>query len=150
MTTLVVAVGHPDRSDDACGLAVADELRRRRLPDVSVVTAASPTVLLDGLSGYQQVVVVDAVRGGHSAGTVTVSLLDDALLPARPGDGGSHGFGLAETVELARALGRLPARIVVVGIEPACLDAGAPMSAEVTAAITRAADIVARLSSRVA
>ena len=47
----------------------------------------------------------------------------------------THAFGLAETIELARALDRLPARLLVYGIEGACFEAGDELSPPVRAAV---------------
>jgi hydrogenase maturation protease len=48
----------------------------------------------------------------------------------------SHAFNLAEAIELGRALGRLPPRLVIYGIEGACFEHGAAPSAAVrTAAV---------------
>ncbi len=50
----------------------------------------------------------------------------------------THGLGLAEAVELARALGQLPPRTIVYAIEADAFDAGAPLSPAVAAAIDAA------------
>ncbi len=47
----------------------------------------------------------------------------------------THSFGVAEAVELARALGRLPARIVVFGIEGRDFAQGEGLSPDVDAAV---------------
>ena len=47
----------------------------------------------------------------------------------------THGLGLAEAVELARALDQLPDRCVVYAIEAASFQPGAPLSPPVAAAI---------------
>ena len=44
-------------------------------------------------------------------------------------------FGLGEAVELARALGRLPARVELYAIEGACFELGDPMGAAVQGAV---------------
>ena len=62
---------------------------------------------------------------------------------AATGRGGTHALGLAAVVELARALGRLPERVVVVGVEAERFDHGVPLSPAVAAAVTPAADAVA-------
>jgi hydrogenase maturation protease len=59
----------------------------------------------------------------------TVHLLDT---------GGTHAFGLAAAVELARALRRLPPRLVVVGVEASTFEYGAPLTAPVAAAVPAA------------
>jgi hydrogenase maturation protease len=58
----------------------------------------------------------------------------------------THAFGLAEAVELARALGRLPRFLVVYGVEGKCFTPGAALSAGVEAA---AADAAARVLDEV-
>ena len=46
----------------------------------------------------------------------------------RSSDISSHGFGLAHAVELARALGRLPSRLIVFAIQGETFDYGESLS----------------------
>ncbi len=67
----------------------------------------------------------------------------DAAAGALPSDLAtlsSHGLGLAQAIELARALGTLPRRCLVYAIEGARFTAGAPL----TPAVARTAATVAR------
>jgi len=156
---LVVGLGSPDRGDDAVGplvaAAVARATSQRGLVGVHVVEHEDPTALIDHLDpaspagAWSAAVIIDAVRSGATPGTVSVLEVgpdgqDLASLGARldPGPAGTHGFGLAGAIELARALDRLPPRFVVVGIEAQGFDHGAPLSASVLAAIPRATDAV--------
>jgi hydrogenase maturation protease len=68
-------------------------------------------------------------------------------LPAStdPGPAGSHGFGLASSLELARALGCLPPRVVVVGIVGTCFTVGAPLSEPVARAVPLGVEAVLRI-----
>ena len=91
--------------------------------------------------------IIDAIRSGAMPGTVTVLDVgpggqDLRSLGARldPGPAGTHGFGLAGAIELARALDRLPPRAVVVGIEAVGFEHGGGLSAGVLAAVPRATD----------
>jgi len=131
---LVVGLGAQDRGDDAVGAAVAGAVAVR-LAGVAVVVHEDPTGLLDVWAGHDPVVVVDAVRTGAAAGTVHHLETVTAGLPIRSGHAGTHAIGLAEMVELGRALGRLPERLVVVGIEAERFDHGAPLSPAVAAAV---------------
>jgi hydrogenase maturation protease len=54
----------------------------------------------------------------------------------------THRFGLADALELARALGRLPPRVVVYGIEGSRFAPGRPMSPAVAAAVERLAGVL--------
>ena len=86
--------------------------------------------------GVDEAVIVDAVRSGAPTGTIHRFDAGAGPLPASlRGVASTHHVGLAEALELARALGRLPARTTVYGIEGISFDAGAPVSAPVVAAI---------------
>lgn len=63
--------------------------------------------------------------------------LDASLepLPAALFRASTHHVGLGEAVELARALGRLPARVVFFGIEGRSFEAGDELSPEVAEAV---------------
>jgi hydrogenase maturation protease len=154
---LVVGLGSPDRGDDAAGplvaAAVAAHVADRALVGVHVVEREDPTALVDLLDpagpgdAWSAAVILDAVRSGATPGTVTIldvgpGAHDLRSLGARldPGPAGTHGFGLAGAIELARALDRLPPRVVVIGIEAVGFEHGAPLSAAVLAAIPAAAD----------
>lgn len=145
MTRLVIGLGSPDRGDDAVGWAVAAAVRDAvdawGLPGVRVLTHEDPTGLLDLWADADVVVVVDAVRSGAAPGTLLAvdagagagAVADRAW--ARTGRGGTHAFGLAAAVELARALHRLPERLVLVGVEGGRFDHGEPLSDAVAAAV---------------
>ncbi len=142
-TVLVVGLGQPDRGDDAVGPVVTREVAAHGDPRVEAVVLDDPTDLVLRWAGHEGAVVVDAVRTGAAAGPGTVHVLrTGARRPplaseawSRTGRGGTHAFGLAEAVELSRALGRLPGEVVVVGVEAAGFEHGAPLSEGVAAAV---------------
>jgi hydrogenase maturation protease len=153
--TLVVGLGRTDCGDDGVGPVVARTVRARLPADcvVGVRADEDPTALLDLWEGHDHVVVVDAVVSGDPPGTLhRLDLGSDAppLPPGaweRTGREGTHGFGLATTVELGRALHRLPRHVVVVGVEAGRLDVGSTLSPPVAAAVDTA---VARVLEEVA
>ena len=69
---------------------------------------ASRPALMDAWEGAETVWLVDAVSSGAQAGAVHRVDASEEELPARLFRASTHHFGLAEAVELARALGRLP------------------------------------------
>lgn len=144
VSPLVVGVGRPDRGDDAVGPAVARAVAELGLADVTVLVHEDPTDLVLLWEGRDVAVVVDAVLSGRSPGSVVVTEagLGQGAMPARTwgqsSGAGSHAFGIADAVELARALGRLPRRVVLVGVEGAAFGPGAPMSEAVAAAVPAA------------
>jgi hydrogenase maturation protease len=146
---VVIGVGNELRGDDGAGLAVARAVRKLIDPaERGVVTvrelAGDPGTLLDAWFGHQAVIVTDTMRSGAAPGTIRrVEARRDALPRRRAGRSSStHGIGLEETIELGRALDRLPASLVIYAIEGARFDAGTGLSAEVGAAVPRLAQMV--------
>jgi hydrogenase maturation protease len=140
---LVIGIGNPDRGDDGVGLAVARRVAGAAPRDVTVRELDGDQLrLLDAWEGADEVIVVDAVCSGGHAEHAGATYRFDASRPlgARFGQRGTHTFSLAEVIELARALRRLPPRLAGFGIEGATFALGTGLSPEVEAA----ADAVAR------
>jgi len=139
-------VGNEFAGDDAAGLLIARMVRERVPAGVEVVEhEGEPTALLDRWDGARLAIVVDATSGGGERGSVRVMDATDAPLPAELTGTSTHALGLAEAIELGRALGRLPERLLVVGVEGARFEAGAGPSAKVRAALDPAVDQVLAL-----
>lgn len=132
---LVIGVGNSDRGDDAVGLAVARRIRMAAPRGVTVRELdGDQLALLEAWDDADDVHVVDAVCSGGRPGTV--HRLDAAQpLGACFTHRGTHTFSLADVIELARALDRLPAHLVCHGIEGTAFDLGAPLSQEAEAAV---------------
>jgi len=138
----VVGVGRTLRGDDGAGPWVARALAAEALEGVSVSECPGEfDALLDLWEGAEAVVVVDAVRSGAAPGTL-VRL--DAVATSVPAPAGPslHGFGLAEAIEFARALGRMPPVLVVHGVEAARVTPGSGFSPAVAAALPSLLDAV--------
>ena len=143
----VVGIGTADRGDDGVGLVVADRVRALAPADVVVLPVGAPLDLLDVFDGFPAVVVVDAVRSGAAPGAVSTTVVGEDPLPVGPASAGTHGLGVAEAVELARALGRLPARLALVGVEAAGVGTGTGLSDPVAGALDEAVAQVLRLAT---
>ncbi len=140
MTTLVIGVGHPDRGDDAAGWLVIDLLQGR--PDLTLrrVTADPSSLLTDPLwSTAGQVIIIDAVRTGSEPGTILRWTHDELLAVAPPSGSGTHDLGVATSLGLARALGRMPRDLTLIGIEGSHYDPGTPPSHAVLTAVEQVA-----------
>jgi hydrogenase maturation protease len=71
--------------------------------------------LLDHLDPENPVILIDAMDADLPPGSLRVLRLEDLLLDALPPS--SHQFGLAESLALGQALGRLPAQLHIIGIQ---------------------------------
>jgi hydrogenase maturation protease len=132
----VLGVGNAYRGDDGVGLAVVRRLHGRVPGDVALLELEQePTRLLDAWADVDVALVVDAAASGAPPGTAHRFDASDGPLPARVFRSSTHAFGVGEAVELARALGRLPERVVVFGVEGADFAAGTALSDPVAAAV---------------
>jgi hydrogenase maturation protease len=140
---VVVGVGNPYRRDDAAGLVVAQRLRQEAPSHVTVIELeGEPTALLEAWRSAHTVVLIDAVFSGAEAGTIYRLDARAGAIPQELFRYSTHAVSVAEAIELARALGQLPPRLVVYGIEGKDFSAGVGLSPEVEGR-------VAELSERV-
>jgi hydrogenase maturation protease len=138
---LVAGVGNPQRGDDGAGPAVVELLRGTAPPGVDLVAwSRSPTDLIELWQGRALVVLVDAVRSKGSPGGLARFDVGSQPLPPDAFHVSTHSVGLAETVELARTLHRLPPRTIVFGVEGKDFGVGAPMTEEVRRGVAAAAE----------
>lgn len=139
---LIVGCGNADRCDDAAGVLVARRLRELGID--AQEHGGEGLSLLEEFAGHQRVILIDAVLSGRQPGTIVKTNPGDGPLPTGQFLASSHSFGVAEAVEMARALGRLPGGITIYGIEAGRLEAGSAPSAEVLAAVDEVARTIAR------
>ncbi|MFO1125910.1 MAG: hydrogenase maturation protease [Methylocystis sp.] len=131
----VLCVGNPQRGDDGAGSAVARMLRAS-LDGLDVVEEEGEAArLVARLEGADAAFIVDACVSGRPPGFIRRFDVGAAPLPQTVFGASTHGFGLAEALELARALGVLPPRCVLYAIEGGNFDLGASLSPQVAAAV---------------
>ena len=150
MKVLVAGVGNVLRSDDAFGVEVSRRLDAMALPEsVQVIeTGIGGMALVQQLQdGYDALVVADAVDLGRPPGTIMLidpEVVDvDALSTSDRHEAlqDSHLVTPGKVFMLARALGVLPANLLLVGCQPedaesVGMDMSAPVAAAVDVAVT--------------
>lgn len=140
----VVGVGNPYRGDDAAGRLVARKLREGGLPGADVLELEGAAAeLIEVLGSYEAVVVVDAVRSPTSeVGHIHRFEAGQGPLPTKLRSVSSHGFGVGEAIELARALGRLPGVVIVYGIESEAFEPGTDPGPAVSGALGHLTEVI--------
>lgn len=140
----VIAVGSPLRGDDGVGAVILDRLRCRSWPQrVRLIDGGTGGIDLLGLmDGAGQVILVDAVDMGRTAGELARFQLQEVRLADENGRSLSlHQAGLAEVLALGRDLGILPP-LVIFGIQPQQMDIGAELSPDIAAAVPAAVQAI--------
>jgi len=128
----IIGCGNRERMDDGAGILVVQ--RVCSLGVNAAIHSGEAAALIEAWSGADDVIIVDTVVSGAPTGTVhTWDSRQPLPLPTSPAS--THGLGVAEAVELAGALGRLPRRLRVYGIEGRQFDFGYNLSPEVRLAV---------------
>jgi hydrogenase maturation protease len=116
---VIIGVGNDFRSDDGVGIAVARRIAARDLPNVTIIAGvADGTDLIAAWTDASVAIVIDCVVSGAEPGTLHRY---DGLADSIPEDVfthySTHAFSIPKTIALAKILGRLPAALIVYGIE---------------------------------
>ena len=155
---IVIGVGTEFRCDDGAGPAVIDRLRGTVPADVELLASdGEPTRLMETWMHASVAIVVDAVSGGDAGpGTLHRVVVPEPPaqdVPAMPGQAAStlapassHGLGLSQAIELSRVLSRLPALLILHGVQGEDFGYGQAFSPAVAAAID---DLTARVRADV-
>ena len=125
----LIGIGDRFRHDDAAGLEVVRRLRLAHPPGVILIEQeGEPASLIESWSTVDEAVVIDGISSGSAPGRLHRFDVTDAPLPTEIFNPSTHAIGLPEAIELARDLDRLPARLVVYGIEGESFEAGEGLS----------------------
>ena len=138
---LILGCGNPDRSDDAAGLLVARRLRQLGID--AHEHGGEMLSLIEAWRGAADVILIDAIASGARPGTIKVWNARNSPLPLEPFRCSTHAFGVAEAVELARVLDRLPCRLTIYGIEATKFESGGSPSSAVADGVERLAQDIA-------
>ncbi len=146
---VAIGVGNVLLTDDAVGVRVIEDLRELAAHDPRVLPAGTDLVdggtlgldLLGLVRDARGVVLVDAVRLGAKAGTVSI-LHGDAIVAAGGSRDGRPTSAVGELLAVARLMGWLPEPVAMVCIEVAETGFGADLTPLVDGARRRAMDVV--------
>lgn len=148
METRIIGVGNSLRGDDGAGPAVIRHLRQNLIDTADLLEASGEgATLLESWEGFETVILVDAARTGSPPGTIFRFDAHAESLPTDFFHYSTHAFSVAEAVELARVLDRLPPKLIIYGIEGASFLHGVTLSPAVQEAVE---DVAARIALEVA
>lgn len=132
----IIGLGNEVRGDDAVGLLAARRLRNAVGDRAEVIEAEMAGVeILEFMAGARVVMLIDAACSGQPPGTIHRLDASTGPIGQRFFPRSSHALGAIEALELARAIGTLPATVIVYGIEAGHMEAGQPLSPQVAEAL---------------
>ena len=130
---LVIGIGNRFRRDDGAGPVIADRLSEHGIETVEL--GGDGTELMQAWENGDHVILIDAALSGAAPGTIHHFDPISTEVPTGLFHYSSHQFSVAEAIEMARVLGRLPPRMVVYGIEGKDFSYGEEFSPEVAQAL---------------
>ena len=140
----IFAVGNPFYGDDGVGAEVLGAITREDyFPEAELIDVHTDALaLLDHLAAGEMNVIVDAARMGLEPGTAAGFRPEEVRLKIKSDHLSVHGFGLAETFDLAARLGKMPEDVLIVGVEPARVEINRGLSEAVKEAVPRVISII--------
>lgn len=151
-TVLVAGIGNVFLADDGFGVEVARRLAQRELPagvKVADFGIRGMDLAYELQEDYDAAILIDAVPRGQAPGTLYV--IEPDLVNAEPVLD-AHSMDPVRVLGLARTLGSLPPRVLVLGCEPGTgmsleddEELVMELSAPVTAAIEKAVELAESL-----
>ncbi len=140
----IFAVGNSFFGDDGVGSVVLDRIGEENLfPGADTFDAHTDALsLIDRFDAGQMHVIIDAAEMGLEPGQVADFAPGEVKMRIRSDHLSMHGFGLAETFELARQLGSMPEKVRIIGVEPERIEINTGLSGAVASAVPQVIQII--------
>ena len=141
--TVVLGVGNILLSDEGVGVHVANELMKLDLPpDVSVIEGGTDGFrLLNIITDADRLIVIDAVKGDASPGSIYRFDIDDVRNCPSGFKTSVHQIGILEVIDLSGLIGKTPCTTII-GIEPKSLEMGMELSPEIKGKVPKIIKLV--------
>ena len=149
MTTLVLGLGNLVHGDDGIGVHAIQRLQKDSRVPAGVVLMDGGTQgmsLIPHISGFERLLVVDAIDVGEKPGTLI--RLEGAAVENLPGKPSVHQLGFADLMIAMKLLGEPPKEVIVIGVQPKANDWTADLTPPVSASLDElVAVVIAQLES---
>ncbi|MFH0810506.1 MAG: hydrogenase maturation protease [Pseudomonadota bacterium] len=139
---LVVGFGNLLLRDEGLGIHAVRALQERGLPPgVEAADGATSAMnILPFLEGVDLLIILDAILGPGDPGTLYIMFPSDTREDQEPALS-LHELNIPGVLRLLESLGKIPPdRTVIMGLQPAVIEAGLDLSSEVAAALPRLID----------
>jgi hydrogenase maturation protease len=141
-----LGIGNLIMSDDGVGVRVVQRLAAEYSFPAEVELIDGGTLgldLLPLLEGLERLLIVDAMEAGGPPGTVS-RLTGDQIPRAFETRLSAHQMGLKDLLAVSRLLGNPAPEMVLLGVQPECIELGMELSPPVAAALDTLVGMVLR------
>jgi hydrogenase maturation protease len=130
---VILGIGNLLFGDDGVGVHTVRALEKMALPPgTELVDGGTSPELIQYLDTAGKLVVIDAMDTGDKPGSIYRFRLDE-LKTEPQGMASAHNIGLMSLINLARLTGRHIPETVFIGVQPASMDWGLELSADIAA-----------------
>jgi hydrogenase maturation protease len=144
MKTMILGLGNPIFNDDGVGLRVSDTLKETiRDKDITIESAELAGIdMLETLSGYDRVIIIDAIKTGGQVGDIYRLTPQD--LKSTIHTGTPHDVNFTTALEFGARIGvKLPEKIDIIAVEiPEGVSFGEKLSPDVEKAVPQCVQLV--------
>jgi hydrogenase maturation protease len=140
---LILGIGNILLKDEGIGVHVVKKIKEMSLPDnVEVLDGGTAGLdLVDFISGYKKLIVIDAVTTGDKPGTI-YRLTEENLNIGPKAIMSFHEIDFLDALHMSHIMKEKPEEVVVIGIEPKDMSDGVDLSPEIEERIPRIIEIV--------
>ncbi len=135
---VIIGMGNLLMGDDGLGIHVVAALKKEKLPlNVAIFDGVARAFdVLEYMEGSDRAVIVDAYKKGGAPGSIYRFSFDPAdEMQDNALNLGMHDMNFLDALKTGKDFYRLPAEIVIIGVEPETLECGFGLSAELTRAL---------------
>jgi hydrogenase maturation protease len=134
----ILGIGNLVRRDEGVGVHLLRALENTLPPEIELLDGGTTGLnLLEFVENAQKLIVLDAVEAGENPGEVVVWRKEQVpyFIATKMS---VHQLGFAEVLNWAKFREKYPEDIVVIGVQPQCLDWGTELSEPVQQALPAA------------
>ena len=143
LKTKIIGIGNELRHDDGLGIIAARRLISLAPSDVIVIEDfGEGTSLINNWENANKVIIIDAVNAEYEPGKVIQLFAHNEPIPSKFFNYSTHAFGVAEAIELARAMNKLPMELILFGIQGVDFSSGMGLSEKVKKSMNRLVELV--------
>lgn len=145
---LIIGIGNTLMSDDGVGIHLIRKLQKKvhegddSLKNISLLeVGTSALYYLEAISRAENLILLDAVKGGAQAGSI-YHLQEDDFKTDLQMNRDFHGYSVLDVIKLSREITQLPANLIIYGIEPETLSLGEELSRSVKNALPKVIKLI--------
>jgi len=134
----ILGIGNTVRQDEGVGVHLLQTLENKLPAEIELIDGGTlGLALLDFVEKTKKLLILDAVEAGKEPGEVVVWRKEQVpyFMASKMS---IHQVGFAEVLNLAKFRDNYPEDIVVIGIQPQCLDWGTELSEPVQQSLSSA------------